>query len=45
MTSYDNVEKDEVYLMYKFSKSNSLFETIIIYPFVDEKVIGDYAVY
>ena len=40
-----NAEKVEVYLIYKFSKSNSLFETIVIYPFVYEKVIGDDAEY
>ena len=41
VTIYDNVENVEVYLMYIFSKSNSLFETIVIYLFVDEKIIGD----
>ena len=45
VTIYANVEKVEVYLMYKFSKSNSLFETIVIYSFVEENIIGDDAVY
>ena len=34
-----------MYLIYKFSKSNSLFDTIFIYPVVEENVNGDYAEY